>query len=85
MPSFQEKVSGVIYSTALGDALGAPIEKLSYQEIKDRYGRVESLKTEWYKTNTQETMGKKRGNGITTDDTLLTIVLINLFIKEKGT
>lgn len=83
MPSFQEKVSGVIYSTALGDALGAPIEKLSYQEIKDRYGRVESLKTEWYKTNSQETMGKKRGNGITTDDTLLTIVLINLFIKEK--
>lgn len=83
MPSFQEKVSGVVYSTALGDALGAPIEKLSYQEIKERFGRVESLKTEWYKTNSQETMGKKRGNGITTDDTLLTIVLINLFIKEK--
>jgi len=83
MPSFQEKVSGVIYSTALGDALGAPIEKLSYEEIKQRYGRVESLMTEWYKTNSQEAMGKKRGNGITTDDTLLTIALINLFLKEK--
>lgn len=38
MSTFKEKVQGVLISTALGDALGAPVEKLSYEEIKEQYG-----------------------------------------------
>ncbi|MBS4189740.1 ADP-ribosylglycohydrolase family protein [Bacillus sp. FJAT-49705] len=85
MISFQERVRGVILSTALGDALGATIEKLSYEQIKEKYGRVESLKTEWYKANAPAdvTLGKMRGNGIVTDDTLMTSALIHVYLKEK--
>lgn len=85
MVSFQERVRGVILSIAFGDAIGATIEKLSYQEIKDQYGRVESLKTKWYKADAPQeiTLGKKRGNGIVTDDTLMTTALINVYLTEE--
>ncbi|WP_054950358.1 ADP-ribosylglycohydrolase family protein [Numidum massiliense] len=85
MLSFEERVKGVILSTALGDALGAPVEKLSYEQIKERYTRVETLTTEWYKANEpfEVTQGKQRGNGIVTDDTLMTIALINVYLKER--
>ncbi|WP_223592633.1 ADP-ribosylglycohydrolase family protein [Neobacillus bataviensis] len=85
MVSFQERVRGVLLSTALGDALGAPIEKLTYQEIKQQYGRVESLNTRWYKEDAPAdvTLGKNRGQGIVTDDTLMTTALIHVYLKER--
>ena len=85
MVSFEERVRGVLLSTALGDAMGATIEKLSYQQIKKQYGRVESLRTNWYKANApfEITLGRKRGNGIITDDTLMTVALVNVYLKEK--
>lgn len=85
MLKFKDKVKGVLVSTALGDALGAPVEKLSYQEIKERYGRVETMKTKWYKEDLgyDAHKGKKRGNGIVTDDTLMTLALCNVYNIEK--
>lgn len=85
MTSFQDRVQGCILSVALGDALGAPIEKLSYQQIKEQYGRVESLGTKWYKEDApiEVTLNKKRGNGIVTDDTLMTCALMNVYLEEK--
>ncbi|TKC16804.1 ADP-ribosylglycohydrolase family protein [Robertmurraya kyonggiensis] len=85
MMEFKERVKGVLIGTALGDALGAPIEKLTYQEIKEKYGRVETLKTKWYKEDLgyDVNKGKKRGNGIVTDDTLMTIALCNVYNIEK--
>lgn len=85
MVSFQDRVKGVVLSTALGDALGATIEKLTYEEIKEKYGRVESLHTEWYKADApfEVTLGKMRGNGIVTDDTLMTTALMNVYMTEK--
>lgn len=85
MVDFKERVKGVIIGTALGDALGAPVEKLSYQEIKETYGRVESLTTKWYKEDLgyDAHKGKKRGNGIVTDDTLMTLALCNVYNIEK--
>jgi ADP-ribosylglycohydrolase len=85
MISFQERVQGVILATALGDAMGATIEKLSYEQIKEMYGRVESLKTNWYKADAPQevTLGKMRGNGIVTDDTLMTSALIQVYLKEQ--
>lgn len=85
MVSFQERVKGVLLSAALGDAMGATIEKLSYQEIKEQYGRVESLKTKWYKADIpeEERLGRMRGNGIITDDTLMTNALIQVYLTKK--
>ena len=84
MNYFEDRVKGVLLSTALGDALGAPIEKLSCDEIKSQYGRVESLKTKWYKENLGEdiNLGRKRGFGIVTDDTLMTLALCRVYKKE---
>jgi ADP-ribosylglycohydrolase len=85
MVDFKERVKGVIIGAALGDALGAPVEKLSYQEIKEKYGRVESLTAKWYKEDLgyDAHKGKKRGNGIVTDDTLMTLALCNVYNIEK--
>ena len=85
MISFQDRVKGVLLSTALGDAMGATIEKLNYQQIKEQYGRVESLETKWYKADIpeEERLGRMRGNGTITDDTLMTNALIQVYMTKK--
>ncbi|MEC0202005.1 ADP-ribosylglycohydrolase family protein [Paenibacillus lautus] len=84
MTSFRDRVRGVVISTALGDAMGAPIEKLTYKEIKSKYGRVESLMTRWHKMDlpADVRLGRVRGDGIVTDDTLMTIALMNVYLTE---
>ncbi|MGG3507528.1 ADP-ribosylglycohydrolase family protein [Paenibacillus lautus] len=84
MTSFRDRVRGVVISTALGDAMGAPIEKLTYEEIKSKYGRVESLMTRWHKMDlpSDVRLGRVRGDGIVTDDTLMTIALMNVYLTE---
>lgn len=84
MITFRDRVRGVVLSTALGDAMGAPIEKLTYEEIKSKYGRVKSLMTRWHKMDwpAEERLGRVRGDGIVTDDTLMTIALINVYLTE---
>lgn len=84
MTSFRDRVRGVVISTALGDAMGAPIEKLTYEEIKSKYGRVESLMTRWHKMDlpADVRLGRVRGDGIVTDDTLMTIALMNVYLTE---
>ncbi|MGM1046385.1 MAG: ADP-ribosylglycohydrolase family protein [Bacillota bacterium] len=84
MTSFRDRVRGVVISTALGDAMGAPIEKLTYGEIKSKYGRVESLITRWHKMDlhADARLGRLRGDGIVTDDTLMTIALMNVYLTE---
>lgn len=85
MIPFEDRVKGVLISTALGDALGAPVEKLSREEIENKYGYVTTLKTRWYKEALGEeaTLGKRRGNGIITDDTLMTLALCRVYKTEK--
>lgn len=85
MISFQERVKGVVLGTAYGDALGAPIEKLNYQAVKDQYGRVESIHTKWYKADwpADKRLHRMRGCGIVTDDTLMTLALINVYSLKK--
>ncbi|MBT2763139.1 ADP-ribosylglycohydrolase family protein [Paenibacillus sp. ISL-20] len=84
MTLFRDRVRGVVVSTALGDAMGAPIEKLTYEEIKSKYGRVESLMTRWHKMDlpADVRLGRVRGDGIVTDDTLMTIALMNVYLTE---
>lgn len=83
--SFEDKVKGVVFATAYGDALGATIEKLTHDEIKEKYGEVRSLKTKWYKADwaPELRLNRMRGNGIVTDDTLMTVALIQTYLKEQ--
>ncbi|MCD7035654.1 ADP-ribosylglycohydrolase family protein [Metabacillus sp. GX 13764] len=84
MISFQERVRGAILGAAYGDALGAVAEKLSFGEIKAKFGKVESLHTHWYKDDVPEQKnGKERGGGIVTDDTLMMLALMRVYEKEK--
>ncbi len=80
-----EQVKGSIYGIAYGDALGAVVEKMSYAQIKEMYGRVETLRTNWWKADWPDSLrlGRMRGQGIVTDDTLMTLALMNVYCTER--
>ena len=65
--------------------MGAPVEKLSAAEIRTRYGRVTSLATEWHKASLPEAARnfRIRGNGIVTDDTLMTLALMDIYAEAR--
>jgi ADP-ribosylglycohydrolase len=75
----------MLYGVAFGDALGAPVEKLSAGEIRARYGRVTSLNTVWHRMSGPEAArgGRVRGNGIVTDDTLMTLSLMQVYAETR--
>ena len=79
--SLRGQIRAMLHGIALGDALGAPVEKLSAADIRARYGRVTSLNTAWHKMNLDAAArnGRVRGNGIVTDDTLMTLALMNIY------
>ncbi|WP_368072437.1 ADP-ribosylglycohydrolase family protein [Paenibacillus sp. KS1] len=85
MVSFAQRVQGAIYGTAYGDAMGAVVEKMTYSEIKEKYGRVETTQTKWWKADWPEAarQGRMRGQGIITDDTLMTLALMNVYVTER--
>ena len=80
-PSLKSRVRGMLHGIALGDALGAPVEKLSAAEIRQRYGRVSALDTRWHRMDGPDAArgGRVRGNGIVTDDTLMTLCLMDIY------
>jgi ADP-ribosylglycohydrolase len=71
----------MLHGIALGDALGAPVEKLSARQIRERYGRVTSVMTRWHKMDwpPEQRNHRVRGNGIVTDDTLMTLALMDIY------
>lgn len=79
--SLKGRVRALIHGVALGDAMGAPVEKLPVADIVARYGRVSSLDTQWHKMSMDATArnGRVRGNGIVTDDTLMTLCLMDIY------
>ena len=83
--SLRGRVRAILHGIALGDALGAPVEKLSAAEIRARYGRVTSLEARWHKLDLPpaERNHRVRGNGIVTDDTLMTLALIEVYAEAK--
>jgi len=79
------RVRAMLHGIALGDALGAPVEKLSAADIRSRYGRVTSLEARWHKMDLPpgERNHRVRGNGIVTDDTLMTLALMDVYAEER--
>jgi len=75
----KNKVRGALIGVALGDAWGAPVEKLSPEQIRQIYGKIDSLDFEHYRAKSL-TSGK--GYGRITDDTLMTIFLCDVYAQE---
>lgn len=85
MISFADRAKGAIFGTAYGDAIGAVVEKMVYGDIKMKYGRIETAMTKWWKADWPEAarQGRMRGQGIVTDDTLMTLALMNVYDTER--
>ena len=83
--SLRGRVRAMLHGIALGDALGAPVEKLSAAEIRARYGRVTSLDARWHKMDLppEQRNYRVRGNGIVTDDTLMTLALMDVYAETN--
>jgi ADP-ribosylglycohydrolase len=83
--TLQDRIRGLLYGIAYGDALGSTVEKLSALEIREIYGRVISLDTEWHRMTHDEIArkGRVRGRGIVTDDTLMVLCLMTVY-NEVG-
>ena len=79
------RIRGLLHGVALGDALGAPVEKLSAEQIRTRYGRVNSLMNRWHKMDLppDQRNHRIRGDGIITDDTLMTLALMEIYGDVK--
>lgn len=85
-PGFRGRVRAVVHGVAYGDAMGAPVEKLSAAEIRRRYGRVTSLRTDWHRAAQDDAQrnGRIRGHGIYTDDTGMTLALMRLYERRRA-
>jgi ADP-ribosylglycohydrolase len=83
--SLRGRVRAMLHGIAFGDALGAPVEKLSAADIRARYGRVTSLKTRWHKMDwaPEARNHRVRGDGIVTDDTMMTLALMDIYGDVK--
>ncbi len=83
--SLRGRVRAMLHGIALGDALGAPVEKLSAADIRSRYGRVTSLEARWHKMDLppEQRNHRIRGNGIVTDDTLMTLALMDIYAETN--
>ncbi|MBS3048108.1 ADP-ribosylglycohydrolase family protein [Enterobacter mori] len=79
--SFSSRILGMLYGVAFGDALGGPVEKLSARQIQEKYGRVTSINQRWHRMDEPSSRrnNRIRGNGIITDDTLMTLCLMEVY------
>lgn len=79
--TLRSRVRGMLWGIAYGDALGGPVEKLSAAEIAETYGRVNSVHNRWHRLDESAVFrnGRKRGDGIITDDTLMTLCLMEVY------
>lgn len=71
------KVRGALYGGAVGDALGAPAEWKTPEEIRERYGEITDLVEGW---DGPSEIGK--GDGRYTDDSHMTQVLARIYIEH---
>lgn len=79
MPANKDKVRGMFLGTAIGDALGMPVEGKSYEHIKEKYGRLENyISTAGHKWFDGQPLGSW------TDDTQLTISVAEALIEGDG-
>ena len=77
MPT-KDRVTGMFLGVAIGDALGAPVEMYSCEQIAEKYGRISG-----YLNNSDHKWFSKALPGSTTDDWQLTKAIIMSFIEKS--
>jgi len=73
-----ENVKGMLLGSAIGDALGRPVECKSNTYIKEKYGKITKYESGGYDNY------KDAPVGLTTDDWQLTKAIIESIIDQKG-
>lgn len=82
----QDKALGVLYGVAVGDALGGPTEGRLPAVIQERYGGyVEGIVGPFFDNwKTARPLSPfHKGHGHITDDTLMTLALINVYCTKR--
>ncbi|MBN1671508.1 MAG: ADP-ribosylglycohydrolase family protein [Kiritimatiellae bacterium] len=77
-----EKLKGALYGTAIGDAMGAPVEGWSAARILERFGGHDFAT--FIPPTHEGDPARGKGAGRITDDTLMTEVLIEAYGEAKG-
>jgi ADP-ribosyl-[dinitrogen reductase] hydrolase len=73
MTELQNRIAGALYGVAIGDALGAPLEFMSKEEIARKHGRVtEMIGGGWLNVEPGEI----------TDDTQMTLAVADGIVKD---
>src|SRR5262245_48679299 len=73
----RDKITGMVLGEGIGDALGRPVEGWTWEEVRDRYGRIE-------KHIVPDSWPTERKAGITTDDTQLTLAVAEGLLRAGG-
>jgi ADP-ribosylglycohydrolase len=80
-----EKIEGVLYGGAVGDAMGSPTEGLLPEVIREKFGVVTSFREPasdaWKEPGNMRPLEK--GNGHITDDTLMVEALLKVYEKKQ--
>lgn len=82
----QDKALGCIYGGAVGDALGGPTEGRPPELLQERYGGyVESFVGPFFEDwqTARPISPYHKGDGHITDDTLMTLALINVYLQKR--
>ena len=74
-----DRFVGCLLGGAIGDALGSPVEGLTPQEIRAHFGkRIEDFAP----PAVERRDGRHKGDGLITDDTLMTIALCKAYLAK---
>ena len=76
------KILGGLLGSAVGDALGGPVEGLHYLEIERRHGRVETMLP--YLKEPSEHAQFHNAPGAYTDDTRVALILARAILESGG-
>lgn len=77
----KEKIWGVLVGGALGDAMGMPTECYTQEKIRNMFpDGVTTL----YPSNEQDVFARKLKAGSITDDTINTMMILDVIIKNHG-
>jgi hypothetical protein len=80
----QDKVLGMLVGSAIGDAMGAPTEMWTRENIDEAYGFVESLDTMIRETSPEGIWIADLPAGGTTDDTRWKVLTSQFLMTQKG-
>uniref|UniRef100_UPI003592EC8F ADP-ribosylglycohydrolase family protein n=1 Tax=Aquiflexum sp. TaxID=1872584 RepID=UPI003592EC8F len=79
---FHDKVLGFLIGSAIGDAMGAPTEMWSRQEIRKVYGFVEGLDDMIRERSPEGTWKSNLSAGGSTDDTRWKVLILDYLAKD---